>query len=224
MLNQSDENYLRALWMHHEAPLSFRVTQAILARQHKHSGPAAHKIVHKLIAKGLIITGQDGSIQLSKSGLEHGALIVRKHRLWEVFLVEKLGFDWGSVHDLAGSLEHIGDADFINRLESYLNSPRFDPHGDPIPDRDGKIERSIFYPLSEWPLHENCSIIGVREQSQSFLDWMLATGLVLGTRLIIKQKLLFDGSIIVDILDKNNLLKDKATLSPFAADHILVEE
>lgn len=224
MLNHSDENYLKAIWSSVSTSPPARVTQASLARQHGHSGPAAHKIVHKLIGLGLVEAHLDGALALTQEGSREGALLVRKHRLWEVFLVEKLGYDWGEVHEIAESLEHIGDAELINRLEAFLNSPRYDPHGDPIPDRAGKIEQVAFYSLGDWLINKPCKVLGVREQSKSFLDWMQATGLVLGTEVIIRQKLSFDGSLVIESSQPGSSGPHKVTLSAFAADHIIVGE
>lgn len=224
MLGQSDENYLKSLWIYQETVPPVRSTQAMLARHHKHSGPAAHKIIHKLIGLDLVGTTSDGTLTLTTQGLRIGALLVRKHRLWEVFLVDKLGYGWGTVHELAESLEHIGDEELINRLEQFLNSPRYDPHGDPIPDREGKIDQIAYYALSDWPMFKPCHIMGVREQSKSFLDWMEATGLLLGSSLQIVQKLSFDGSIVVELLKRPKGETQKATLSAFAADHVIVGE
>jgi len=224
MLNHSEENYLKAIWSSLTSVIPSRVTQASLARQHGQSGPAAHKIVHKLISLGLIEALPDATLALTTLGRKEGALLVRKHRLWEVFLVEKLGYDWGEVHEIAENLEHIGDAELINRLEAFLNSPRYDPHGDPIPDRAGMIEQATYYALADWALNKPCKVLGVREQCKSFLDWMQATGLVLGTEIVIRQKLSFDGSLVVEAIIKGTDQHARLTLSAFAADHIIVGE
>ena len=222
-LNYTEENYLKSIWNAEHLAQPMRITQATLAREHKHSRASAHKVVHKLTDCGYVRSEEDGTLKLTKEGQLYGVTLVRQHRLWEVFLVDKLGYNWAEVHEIAEKLEHIGDRTLTERLEHFLNSPRFDPHGDPIPDQDGRMETATYFSLSDWPIGKPCIIVGVREQSTSFLEFMQMNELALGTQLAVLNKMVFDGSLFIERISKGEEHR-KIHLSPFAADHIIVGE
>ena len=143
--------------------------------------------------------------------------IIRKHRLWEVFLVEKLGFKWDEVHDIAEELEHINSETLINRLDDFLGNPAADPHGDPIPDRTGIIKHKKLVKISDMHPGESGTVSGVSEHSSVFLKLLEKMGLTLGTKIIVSELIEFDGSIMLTIDQKT-----ERTISREVAKNILV--
>lgn len=125
--------------------------------------------------------------------------VVRKHRLWEYFLVDKLGFGWDEVHDIAEELEHISSATLIERLDAFLNFPKFDPHGDPIPDVNGKMEARKQINLIDLDLNRLAEVSAVGSQSSELLELLRHKNIGIGTKLEIKKKFSFDNSIEIKI-------------------------
>src|SRR5688572_25643565 len=142
-----EENYLKELYKLGQKDLK-KVNNTALAKAMDLNPATVLEMVRKLADKNLVELLPDKAIQLTEKGKKKALLIIRKHRLWEVFLVNKLQYNWSEVHELAEQLEHIGTEDLVNRLEDFLGHPAFDPHGDPIPDRNGKIKKNPSIPLS----------------------------------------------------------------------------
>jgi DtxR family Mn-dependent transcriptional regulator len=143
--------------------------------------------------------------------------VVRKHRLWEVFLVEKLNFSWDEVHDIAEELEHINSSILVERLDDFLGYPKRDPHGDPIPDKDGVFEPSANIHLNEMSTGRKGIIIGVSEYSSSFLKHLERLGLTIGIAVHITEITEYDGSVELLVGDK------KINVSRDVAQHILIK-
>ncbi|MNL28103.1 Iron-dependent repressor IdeR [compost metagenome] len=143
--------------------------------------------------------------------------IVRKHRLWEVFLVEKLNFKWDEVHDIAEELEHIQSSDLVERLDEFLGFPKSDPHGDPIPDKTGRFAPVPFIKLNKLKPAEQGLIMGVSEHSSAFLKHLEKSGLTLGKMINIIEINDFDGSVELSLEQK------KISVSREVAKHILIK-
>jgi DtxR family Mn-dependent transcriptional regulator len=125
--------------------------------------------------------------------------VVRKHRLWEYFLVEKLHFDWDKVHPIAEELEHISSEELIHRLDHFLGNPAFDPHGDPIPDKNGKIPVIKQRSLSEIAFKKNVTVSSVSNQAAQMLDMLKHYHIAIGTQLMVLKKFEFDGSLEIKV-------------------------
>jgi DtxR family Mn-dependent transcriptional regulator len=158
----------------------------------------------------------DKTIQLTDKGRKKALSIVRKHRLWEVFLVDKLDYKWNEVHELAEQLEHIESDDLIKRLEAFLGYPTVDPHGDPIPDESGKLQKIKTQPLTEAPLKKKLTIIALGNSSDEYLKYLDKIGITIGDVVEVSEVEDFDKSVL--LLHKKNTI----ALSSEAAENLLV--
>ena len=141
------------------------------------------------------------------------------HRLWEVFLLEKLEYSWDEIHEIAEQLEHIQDPLLADRLDKFLGFPQYDPHGDPIPTASGEMADIYKTILSEVKEGNTCHVVGVKDTSSSFLQYLKKLDIGIGTKLSLDEKIPFDGSVIISI--KNG---PKTTVSKIFADNLLVHE
>lgn len=144
-------------------------------------------------------------VSLTLEGKKIALSILRKHRLWEVFLVNKLNFSWDNVHDVAEQLEHIQSHELIDRLDEFLDFPKFDPHGDPIPSADGHLEPLDTPLLSDIEEGETVMIASVKRSDPDFLQYLERLGLLINKRILVKEKLKFDDSLEI-VVDKKNML------------------
>jgi DtxR family Mn-dependent transcriptional regulator len=180
MLSKNEEDYLKALYyLEHEQELG-KVSGRTLASHLDVSSASVTEMLKKLKSKALVDYEKYGKLSLSKSGLEAAVTLIRKHRLWETFLHGHMNFSWDEVHDVAEQLEHIQSKKLILELERFLEFPSHDPHGDPIPDANGKVrelKRSI---LSSMPPESKCRLIAINDSSTASL--MLASDLGLSLR------------------------------------------
>ena len=174
-------------------------------------------MLKKLADKKLINYVKYQGVTLTETGVTAAVSIIRKHRLWEVFLVEKLGFKWDEVHDIAEELEHINSTALVDRLDDFLGNPAADPHGDPIPDRTGNFKHKKLVKVSDMSQGEAGTISGVSEHSSVFLKHLEKLGLTLGTKITITELIEFDGSIMLTV-DKTK----ERTISREVAKNILV--
>lgn len=194
MLSSTEENYLKAIYKISEQEGKAASTNAI-SNEIKTSAASVSDMLQRLSSKGLTHYEKYKGVTLTEKGNQFATALIRKHRLWEVFLVEKLDFTWDKVHDLAEQLEHIQSPELVNRLDKFLDNPKFDPHGDPIPDADGVFEQRRQVKLSELEINESGILVGVQEDSSSFLQYLDKMGLKLGVELKILEKFEFDNSI-----------------------------
>lgn len=155
--------------------------------------------------------------RLTASGSKLALDIVRRHRIWETYLAKELGFGWDEVHAIAEELEHVNNAKLINKLASILGNPIFDPHGDPIPDAKGKIQKSNFIKLSETKIKGNYKVMGVTDHSPTFLKYLEKHQLIIGATINIKTIEDFDNSIVLVCQKK------EVNISPKAAECIIVQ-
>jgi DtxR family Mn-dependent transcriptional regulator len=152
----------------------------------------------------------DKSIHLTEKGKKKALLTIRKHRLWEVFLVEKMNYKWNEVHELAEQLEHIESTDLVDRLDKFLNKPSFDPHGDPIPDKNGKIKTNVSAPLSACATGKIYTVTNLADTSDAFLQFLGRLNIVPGIRLRLAEQHEYDGSFSVEVMKKTVQLSNKA--------------
>lgn len=213
--HHSEENYLKTLYRLEDKEIK-KVNNIALSKALDLNPATVLEMVRKLNDRKLLEVLPDKTIQLTERGKKKALQIIRKHRLWEVFLVDKLNYKWNEVHDLAEQLEHIESDDLINKLESFLDFPSVDPHGDPIPDETGKFKKLKAQPLATAPLNKKVTFINVINSSNEFLKYLDKIGIAIGDKLEIEEIEEFDRSLTV--LHKKNSI----VLSNEAASNILV--
>jgi DtxR family Mn-dependent transcriptional regulator len=196
----SEENYLKAIF--HLQEKEGTVTTNALAEKLQTKPASVTDMMKKLSAKKLLHYKPYYGFSLSAEGKKIALFIVRRHRLWEFFLSEKLKFDWNEVHMLAEELEHVSSKQLIDRLDQYLGHPQFDPHGDPIPDSKGKIKNLNKISLLELPFHQIAEVRQVTNQSKELLEILEHKHIGIGTKLEVKKHFHFDHSMELKI--KNN--------------------
>lgn len=200
MLSYTEENYLKAL-----LKLSFQDEEKPEAGTNEMAAllgvkPAtATDMLKKLKEKDLVTYKKYGKILLTDSGRKSAIAILRKHRLWETFLYEKLDFSWDEVHEVAEQLEHIQSAKLVNKLEEFLNFPEFDPHGDPIPKANGDMPAIAKTLLSELKAGQNCKVAAVKDTSTLFLQYLEKLKITIGTKIKVLEVIAFDGSLNIKI-------------------------
>jgi DtxR family Mn-dependent transcriptional regulator len=199
----TEENYLKTIY-HLSSTNSLVVSTNQIAEITNTKAASVTDMLKKLSEKKLINYIRYQGVTLTESGKNAALNIIRKHRLWEFFLVEKLGFKWDEVHEIAEELEHINSESLINRLDDFLGNPSVDPHGDPIPDRKGAIQQKKMIRISEMNQSECGIISGVSEHSSIFLKLLEKLGLTLGTHVLVREKNEFDGSVIIQINEQND--------------------
>jgi DtxR family Mn-dependent transcriptional regulator len=215
MYSQSEEDYLKALY-HLETDYDSISTNSI-AGYLDMKPSSVTDMLKKLSEKKFINYQKYKGTSLSKKGKLIALSIVRKHRLWETFLVDKLGFGWDQVHSIAEELEHIKSEQLIENLDNFLGNPKYDPHGDPIPNKDGKIEKMNQKLLIELKAAQKGIITGVKKGTASLLSYLDKEKIKLGDSLKVIEILEFDGTFIVEIN------KMKLTFSEKICQNLLLE-
>ncbi|MCB0467132.1 MAG: metal-dependent transcriptional regulator [Aequorivita sp.] len=198
MFTLAEENYLKAIF-HLENELQGEVSTNAIAESIETKPSSVTDMVQKLAEKKLLTYKRYKGVQLTAEGKKVAINIIRKHRLWEVFLVEKLNFHWDEVHEIAEQLEHIQSEELITRLDKFLGSPDFDPHGDPIPDKHGVLKRTEKKLLSEIEKNQQGVCVGVKESSAEFLQYLDKKKISIGTKIKVLGKEFFDGSMIIQV-------------------------
>ncbi len=213
----TEENYLKAIY---KLSLSSGgvVNTNQIALQVNTKAATVTDMLKKLSDKNYILYQKYQGVTLTEAGKKIAIHIVRKHRLWEVFLVEKLNFKWDEVHDIAEQLEHIRSDELIDELDKFLEFPAFDPHGDPIPDKHGKITELTSVPLASVKHKGKLVFSGVEDHSKAFLQYLSKTGITLGDTITLNEIIDYDKSVEISIKNK------KMFLSHEAAKNILVEK
>tara|TARA_B110000977_G_scaffold7859_1_gene10652 strand:- start:2401 stop:3057 length:657 start_codon:yes stop_codon:yes gene_type:complete len=215
MYSQSEEDYLKALY-HLETDYDSISTNAI-AGYLDMKPSSVTDMLKKLSEKKFINYQKYKGTSLTKKGKLIALSIVRKHRLWETFLVDKLGFGWDQVHSIAEELEHIKSEQLIENLDNFLGNPKYDPHGDPIPNKDGKIEKMNQKLLIELKAAQKGIITGVKKGTASLLSYLDKEKIKLGDSVKVIEILEFDGTFIVEIN------KRKLTFSEKICQNLLLE-
>jgi len=198
MFTLSEENYLKAIY-HLEINTDHGISTNAIAEKLETKASSVTDMIKKLSEKEVVVYKKYKGVKLTDLGKKTAAYIVRKHRLWEVFLVEKLNFSWDEVHDVAEQLEHIKSPKLINQIDAFLGFPTHDPHGDPIPDKEGNlktIEKSL---LSTLLKNESGICVGVDDSSSEFLQFLDKKGITLGKQIIVLEKEDFDDSLSIEI-------------------------
>ena len=216
-LSFTEENYLKAIFSLSERNESFDTSTSEIADRIKTKPPTVTDMLRKLTEKKLISYEKYKRIQLTKAGKQVAILIIRKHRLWEVFLHDKLEFAWDEVHEVAEQLEHIQSEQLILRLEKYLGFPQYDPHGDPIPSASGELNEIKRTILSEVQEGKACQVVGVKDSSTLFLQYLQQINVGIGTKIKVIEKIPFDGSLKI-MLKKDHQL----SVSKKFCDNVLV--
>jgi DtxR family Mn-dependent transcriptional regulator len=199
----TEENYLKAIYMLREGNERKDVGTNELSEQLQNKAASVTDMLKRLAEKKLINYQKYKGVVLTAKGEKLAVKIIRKHRLWETFLVEKLKFGWEEVHEIAEQLEHIQSDELVNRLENFIGNPKFDPHGDPIPDVNGQINSVKSKPLNQFRSKGNYLLTGVCEHSASFLKHLTAIGLKIGDNIKIDEFNEFDHSYKITINKKN---------------------
>ncbi len=198
MHTYTEENYLKAIYKLSEQDQEEVTTNAIAELMDTKSSSVSD-MLRKLADKGLIHYTKYRGVSLTGAGRQVAVRIIRKHRLWEVFLVEKLGLGWEEVHPMAEELEHIDFERLIDRLDAFLGYPEFDPHGDPIPSASGEIKANPAMPLSEVPAGTTTVMTGITNHTTPFLQHLDKLGLTLGTPIRVDEVTPFDRSLLVTL-------------------------
>jgi DtxR family Mn-dependent transcriptional regulator len=193
----SEENYIKAVY--HLQQSANNVTTNELAAELKTKPASVSDMIKKLKVKKVINYEKYKGVRLSTFGSKLALNIVRKHRLWEFFLVEKLQFGWDEVHEVAEELEHINSKKLIDKLDDFLGNPKYDPHGDPIPDKNGVIHQIKQIKLSELSLNTFAVITSVGNQTSELLELLKHKNILIGCKIEIKKKFDFDQSIEIKI-------------------------
>ncbi|MGV8945896.1 MAG: metal-dependent transcriptional regulator [Lutibacter sp.] len=197
MFSQTEENYIKAIYSL-ELINSKNVSTTLIAEKLQTKASSVTDMIKKLADKQLVNYEKYQGVSLTNMGQKIAVGIVRKHRLWEVFLVNKLNYNWDEVHELAEQLEHIKSDTLIDKLEAFLEFPTNDPHGDPIPNRDGNIKHHKNVMLSSVEIEKYCVVIGIKDSSDSFLKYLDQIDIRLGSTLKVISKEAFDNSMRIE--------------------------
>jgi len=217
MFTFSEENYLKAIY--HLGSLTEKgVSTNAIAKKLETKASSVTDMVKKLAEKKVLIYQKYQGVNLTIEGKKTAALIIRKHRLWEVFLFEKLNFNWDEVHDVAEQLEHIKSPKLINEIDALLGFPTVDPHGDPIPDKEGEITIRKKVKLSTLKENEETVLLAVKDSSDDFLRYLNKKKIAIGNMIKVLHIEPFDNSVLVEINDIELLITNEV------AENLLVKE
>ena len=204
----SEENYLKTIY-HLTTVSDAEVNTNAIAEMMETKASSVTDMLKKLAEKDLVNYIKYQGVSLTEKGKKTAKMIVRKHRLWEVLLVEKLNYSWDEVHDIAEQLEHIKSEKLINKLDDFLGNPTEDPHGDPIPNAKGQIVSIEKQLLSELSENQTGICVGVKDSSSEFLKYLDKQEIALGSRIEIIEKETFDLSIIIKVDSKELTISNK---------------
>ena len=213
----SKENHLKAIF--HLQQEQGIVTTSALAHVLQTRPASVTDMLKKLKDQKLLLYERYKGFKLSNEGRKAAVQVIRKHRLWEYFLVKKLQFGWDEVHEIAEELEHIGNKKLIDRLDAFLGFPENDPHGDPIPDSQGRLPVRRQLNLSQLPLGKVAIVSGIGSQTPDMLEVLQYNHIRLGTRLEIRKRFPFDDSLEVKVRNR-----PPVTLSAAVAKNVLVND
>ncbi len=217
MFTSSEENYLKAIYH-----LSFVVKKGVstnaIAKKLATKASSVTDMVKKLADKNVLVYQKYQGVSLTVEGERAATLIIRKHRLWEVFLVEKLNFKWDEVHDVAEQLEHIKSPKLIDEIDALLGFPTLDPHGDPIPDKEGKIKVRKKVKLSTLRENDETILLAVKDSSDAFLRYLNKKRIAIGNAIKVLYIEPFDSSVLICINGMELLITHEV------AEHLLVKE
>ena len=214
-LSQSEENYIKSIYTLQKK--TERVNTNSLATFLDTSAASITDMMKKLKSKKLLEYKRYHGFRLNDEGIRQALKIIRRHRLWEYFLVSKLGMEWEKVHDVAEELEHVSSIDLIEKMDKYLGYPSIDPHGDPIPDEKGVMPVLQQISLKDLDLKRNAIVSSVSNQTPQMMEILNHHGIKIGTPIKVLQSFLFDGSLKVKIARRPDCI-----ISGLAAQNIFV--
>lgn len=214
-LSESEENYLKSIYNLQEK--TEKVNTNSLAAFLNTSPASITDMLKKLKSKKLLEYKKYYGFRLNEAGNKEALKIIRRHRLWEFFLVSKLGMEWEKVHDIAEELEHVSSTELINKLDGYLGNPKIDPHGDPIPDEKGKIAVLKQKALKDLPIKRNAIVSSVSNQTTEMMEMLNHYGIGIGSQIKVLKAFEFDGSLQIKIAKKPECI-----ISGMAAQNIFV--
>lgn len=197
MTTSTEENYLKAIY-HLSSGHSDAVLTSEIAQSMSTTSASVTDMIKRLSDKNLIAYERYKGVRITRKGEKLALNIIRRHRLWEVFLTDVLKFNWDEVHEMAEELEHVSSDELVTRLDAFLGHPRFDPHGDPIPDANGKLQPSGQHQMANCTIETSYVISGVNDHSSAFLQFMAKKGLTPGVQFLI---------VDIDSYDKSMLLR-----------------
>ncbi|MGN6640988.1 MAG: metal-dependent transcriptional regulator [Mucilaginibacter sp.] len=196
----TEENYLKAIY--HLSIKTESVSTNQIAASLNTKAASVTDMLKKLAEKELINYAKYQGVTLTSAGEKIALNIIRKHRLWEYFLVEKLNFKWDEVHEVAEELEHISSKELIDRLDDFMGNPKYDPHGDPIPDSNGRFKAHELKPVSSIEVNKTGMISGVRDHSTAFLQYLEKMGLTIGKKIKVEEVNTYDHSVTLHVEDR----------------------
>lgn len=217
MLTHAEENYLKVIY-HLSQTEDEGISTNSIAEKIDTKASSVTDMIKKLKDKNLITHEKYKGVFITKEGKHTAKMIIRKHRLWEVFLVDKLNFNWDEVHDVAEELEHIKSEKLINALDAFLGFPKEDPHGDPIPNAKGEIAFREKELLSETEINKEYICVGVKDTSSAFLQYLDRQKIALGSIFKVLEHESFDHSVTVFFQD------NELTLSKVVAQNLFVKK
>lgn len=217
MDNISQEDYLTAIYRNLDE--AGEIKPNLLAEKLEISNAAVTDMLRKLSRDGLVDYKKYKSIKLTNDGESYAKNMLRRHRIWEVFLHQTLGISWDKVHEEAEKLEHSSSDELINLLEKFLDFPEVDPHGYPIPDKNGRIkENTKLIPLTQLKTTDEAIVLRANDEVKNLLSYLTKIGIELKKKIEVMDKLEFDGSILLKVDGKD------ITISKKMADNIFVEK
>ncbi len=214
-MTYSEENYLKVIYHLSASAAKGSITTNAIAAEMESKPSSVTDMMQKLAEKDLVSYKKYQGVSLTDKGRFTALMIVRKHRLWEVFLLEKLDFSWDEVHDVAEQLEHIKSEKLTDKLEEFLDFPTEDPHGDPIPDRHGKLPKMDKKLLSEIPAGKKVMCVGVKDSSPPFLQYLDKQQIALGSGIEVLAKEDFDLSLQLRVDGKDVTVSNKIAANLF---------
>ena len=208
MTSLAEENYLKAIYKLQEKH-GDTVSTSALAETLEINAASVTDFIKKMAVKKLISYQKSKGVRLSEQGRQIALSIIRKHRLWEVWLVNKLNFKWDEVHEIAEQLEHVVSNELIEQLDEHLGYPKTDPHGDLIPDAKGRFAKNSSKPLLDHKVGDRTKFVGVAEHSNSFLQYLTKNNIKLGDELLVESIEEYDNSFQVKVNRKDHKLLSK---------------
>jgi DtxR family transcriptional regulator, Mn-dependent transcriptional regulator len=213
----TEENYIKSVYSLSQATGEVIVSE--LAKKLQVKPPTVNSMMKKLALKKWVVYAPYKGIKVTEKGKKEALAIIRRHRLAELFLVNVMKLGWEEVHDIAEQLEHVESSRFYDRIDEMLGYPKFDPHGEPIPDANGKILNDKRIPLNQAKENVTVKIVAVADDKKSFLDHLNDKGLKIGEEVLVKRKEAYDGSVV--LVNKSNV---ELMITHQVAERILVEE
>ncbi len=211
MLSYTEENYLKSIF-HLGSKNEERSTSTNVIADDLSIKPATvTSMLKKLREKNYIIYERYGKVKLTETGRVQALQIIRKHRLWEVFLVDKLHFSWDEVHEIAEQLEHIQSSKLIDKLDAFLDYPKYDPHGDPIPDIEGRLKPISSLTLSDALVGKSYTVVAVNDSSAEFLKYLMQLKITLSAKLDILERIQYDQSLRIRVNNTHEIMISEKT-------------